>query len=135
MSAVYIDHKKCYPWCKECVPRCMIEGWTSGNNDVDEFIKDTIYNAKNNKCLEWISYDRFEGVEQIAEGGFSKVYSATWIGGKTKYFKQDDGSWKRRETGPIRVALKKLNESQNISAEYLNEVYFFFYICFLLLLN
>ncbi|EXX73120.1 Cmk1p [Rhizophagus irregularis DAOM 197198w] len=130
MSLVYIDHKKCCPWCKECVPRCMIEGWTSGNNDVDKFIKYTNYNAKNNKCLEWIPYDRFEGVEQIAKGGFSKVYSATWIDGKANYFKQDDGSWKRRETGSIRVALKKLNESQNISAEYLNElkIHWRFYI-------
>ena len=33
-------------WCKECVPRCIVEGWTSENHDIDEFIKDTIYNAK-----------------------------------------------------------------------------------------
>ncbi len=29
-------------WCKECDPSRMIEGWTSGNNDIDKFIKDTI---------------------------------------------------------------------------------------------
>ncbi len=33
-------------WCKECDPRRMIEGWTSGNNDIDKFIKDTIYDAR-----------------------------------------------------------------------------------------
>ncbi|PKY47675.1 hypothetical protein RhiirA4_465622 [Rhizophagus irregularis] len=28
---------------KECVPYCIIEGWTNNNHDIDEFIKDTIY--------------------------------------------------------------------------------------------
>ncbi|PKY43741.1 hypothetical protein RhiirA4_457809 [Rhizophagus irregularis] len=41
-----VIHENCYPWCKECVPHCIIEGWASGNNDIDEFIKNTIYNAK-----------------------------------------------------------------------------------------
>ncbi|PKB99255.1 hypothetical protein RhiirA5_430028, partial [Rhizophagus irregularis] len=35
-SSVNINHKNCYYpydpnsklWCKECVPRCIIEGWT-----------------------------------------------------------------------------------------------------------
>ncbi|RGB41385.1 kinase-like domain-containing protein [Rhizophagus diaphanus] len=120
-NSVYIDHKNWDLWCKESVPRCLIEGWTSGNNDVDEFIKDTIYNAKNNKFLEWVPFDRFEDVKQIGEGGFAKVYSAKWIDGKTNK-RQDDGSWKNKEPNPIKVALKRLNGSQNISAEYLNEL-------------
>jgi len=33
-------------WCKECDPYRMIEGWTSGNPNIDKFIKDTIYNVK-----------------------------------------------------------------------------------------
>ena len=39
-------HKNCYQpavkklWCKECVPSCIIEGWTSGNSEIDHFIKD-----------------------------------------------------------------------------------------------
>src|SRR5436305_320759 len=48
-----INHENCYQpnttrklWCKECVPSCIIEGWTSGNSEIDNFIKDTIYNAK-----------------------------------------------------------------------------------------
>ena len=38
--------KGCRPWCKECVPYSIIEEWTSENTEIDEFIKDTIYNAK-----------------------------------------------------------------------------------------
>ncbi|CAB5321334.1 unnamed protein product [Rhizophagus irregularis] len=135
---VDINHENCYnssnkkPWCKECVPRCIIEGWTSKNNDIDEFIKDTIYNAKliydvndanyNPIFLEWVPFDKFKEIKHIGEGGFAKVYSATWIDGKSKYFRQNDGSWKKRGSEPIEVALKKLNDSQNISAAYLNEL-------------
>src|SRR5437763_3007938 len=138
---VSIDHKYCYPWCKECVPSCLIEGWTSGNSEIDNFIKDTIYNAEN--CynrdtgkyhplfLEWVPFDRFEDIKQIGKGGFAKVYSAKWIDGKAKYIKQENGSWKKLDPLPMKVALKKLNGSQNMSAEYLNEVYFTLWMYFL----
>ncbi|POG70101.1 kinase-like domain-containing protein [Rhizophagus irregularis DAOM 181602=DAOM 197198] len=140
MSNSIINHENCYRpnddklWCKECVPRCIIEGWTSGNNGIDEFIKDTIYNAKYSDdyeddnypyiplFLEWVPFDRFKDVKQIGEGGFAKVYSATWIDGKADYKRQNDKSWKKEEHKPIKVALKKLNDSQNISANYLNEI-------------
>jgi hypothetical protein len=129
-----INHETCYDldnkkfWCKECVPSCIIEGWTSGNDDIDNFIKDTIYNASNNVgghyplFLEWVPFDRFEDMKQIGEGGFAKVYSATWIDGRAKCIKQDDGSWIKREPKPFEVALKRLNGSQNMSANFLNEV-------------
>jgi hypothetical protein len=52
------------------------------------------------------------------------VYSAKWINGQALYENQDDGSWKKLEPGSIIVALKKLNGSQNISADYLNEVFY-----------
>ena len=136
LNILTINHKNCYqpyrkPWCKECVPSCIIEGWTSGNSEIDEFIKDTIYNAKEYRysigyrCpifLEWVPFDRFEDIKQIGEGGFAKVYSATWIDGKSYYEKQDDGSWKKLDSEPMEIALKRLNGSQNMSAEYLNEV-------------
>src|SRR3954463_4989815 len=132
-----VYHENCYQppkklWCKECVPSCIIEGWTSGNSEIDKFIKDTIYNAQEyGGCplfLKWVPFDRFEEIKQIGEGGFAKVYSAKWIDGQAKYTKQDVGSWKILEPEPIDVALKRLNGSQNMSAEYLNEVYPFIYI-------
>ncbi|UZO25577.1 uncharacterized protein OCT59_017842 [Rhizophagus irregularis] len=71
---------------------------------------DTIYDSRmssfyNFKIIEWVPFNRFEEIKQIGEGGFSKVYSAKWIGGKAKYDKQDDGSWKKRESKSIKVAL------------------------------
>src|ERR1044072_6710486 len=92
-GAIITNHRNCSYcnkpfsedlWCKECDPFRMIEGWTSGNPDIDKFIKDTIYNKKYNILddnylfLEWVPFDRFEDIKQIGEGGFAKVYSATW---------------------------------------------------------
>jgi hypothetical protein len=140
-NSVKINHKNCYNlkdgkfWCKECVPRCIIEGWTSGNNDIDNFIKDAIYNPKYNfyygdypLFLEWVPFNRFEDIKQIGEGGFAKVYSATWIDGKAIYIRKDDGSWIKREPKSIKVALKRLNGSQNMTTNFLNEVYFIYYL-------
>ena len=132
-DSVNTNHEDCYQlpekyWCKECVPSCLIDGWSSGNSEIDEFIKDTIYNAKRHKYsdnplfLAWVPFDRFEDIKSIGEGGFAKVYSAKWIDGEALYKKQDDGTWKKLEPESINVALKRLNGSQNMSTEYLNEV-------------
>ncbi|CAG8727707.1 13204_t:CDS:1, partial [Funneliformis mosseae] len=112
-------------WCKECDPWCMIEGWTSGNSDIDKFMKGTIYEARNKECrprfLEWVPFYRFTGIKEISEGGFSKVYSATWIDGESNFYKQDDGSWKKFDPKPMKVALKRLNGSQDMSDNYFSE--------------
>src|SRR3954451_20557094 len=98
---VTIKHKNCHPWCKECVPSCIIEGWTSGNSEIDKFIMDTIYDAKEyyggQLFLEWVPFDKFEDIKQIGEGGFAKVYSANWIDSRSYYTKQSDGIWKKLE--------------------------------------
>ncbi|RGB32998.1 hypothetical protein C1646_762250 [Rhizophagus diaphanus] len=49
-----------------------------------------------------------------------------WLDGQAKYERQADGTWKKKESSPMKVALKKLNDSQNILVEYLNEVHFIF---------
>ena len=72
-------------------------------------------------------FNKFENIKQIGEGGFAKVYSATWIDGKAEY-KYVDGSWRKDEPYSIEVALKRLNESNNISKEYLNEVQYVYLI-------
>ncbi|GBB85374.1 hypothetical protein RclHR1_11920005 [Rhizophagus clarus] len=114
-------------WCKECDPFRMIEGWTSGNNDIDKFIKDTIYDARDTgygydtKFLEWVPFNKFKDIKQIGEGGFAKVYSATWIDGKAAYYLLD-GNWIKGKSYSTEVALKRLNGSQNMSIEYLNEL-------------
>ena len=75
----------------------MTEGWTSGKPNIDRLIKDTMYNTRyyaDNRIqhklfLEWVPYNRFTDIEPIGEGGFAKVYSATWIDGKAYPMKKD----------------------------------------------
>jgi hypothetical protein len=121
-------------WCKKCDPYKIIEGWTSENPDIDKFIKDTMYSRKYETWLEWVPFDRFTNLEPIGEGGFSKIYSATWIDGKANV-KYENGNWKKLDPKPIKVALKRLNGSHEMSIEYLNEVYYVTYIFFILNYN
>ena len=54
------------------------------------------------------------------------MYSATWIDGNSGYREQYNGSWKKEKPEPMmKVALKRLNGSQNMSDKYLNEVRFY----------
>ncbi|CAB5368563.1 unnamed protein product [Rhizophagus irregularis] len=106
-----------------------MEGWTSESPDINKFIKDTMYDVRNSKqayvyeFLEWVPFDRFTDIKKIGEGGFSKVYSATWIDGKLEYFRINNGNYKKEEfKPPKKVALKRLNGSQNMSDKYLNKL-------------
>ena len=54
----------------------------SGNKVIDDFIKHTQINfVKKEGKMEFVPYDQFKDIEFIAEGGFSKIYKATWIDG------------------------------------------------------
>ncbi|MCE8163176.1 MAG: protein kinase [Candidatus Moeniiplasma glomeromycotorum] len=54
------------------------------------------------KFFVWIPYEQFNKIEHLADGGFSKVYKAMW----------------KKES----VILKILNNSQNMTSEFLREV-------------
>ena len=47
----------------------------SGNGVIDNFIRHTLGE------IEFVSYDKLKNIEFVAEGGFSKIYKATWIDG------------------------------------------------------
>ncbi|POG65882.1 hypothetical protein GLOIN_2v1844504 [Rhizophagus irregularis DAOM 181602=DAOM 197198] len=72
-------------WCQTCNSKRFqqnFNNWTSGNDDLDKFIQTNQLSAKNEQqLLEWIPYDRFHAVKYIAEGGFGKVYEASWKDG------------------------------------------------------
>jgi serine/threonine protein kinase len=97
--------------------------WTSGNHDVDEFIQKAQLKAKNQfEILEWIEYDRFENVEYLAKGGFGTTYKAIWKGGYLCYNFDHFYRQKDDEKGHP-VALKCLHNSQDITVEFLKEVW------------
>ena len=100
------------------------DNWTSGNNDIDKFIQDTQlsdHSLYKSKALEWIPYDRFYDIKYIAKGGFGKVYRANWIDGYIWYWGNKNQKWVRDESNKF-VALKSLNNSKNVTLEFLNEV-------------
>ena len=96
----------------------------SGNKVVDDFIRYTQINSYlelRDGIMEFVPHDRFKDIEFIAEGGFSKVYKATWIDGCI--INWDNKKLNFQRSGSITVALKKLNNSENITFKELNEVY------------
>ncbi|CAG8656237.1 18690_t:CDS:2, partial [Acaulospora morrowiae] len=81
--------------------------------------------------LEWIPFEQFYDIREIDKGAFSIVYLAYWMDGPL--FKKafpDKVSLKKNEKrfrifyreGHIKVMLKKLKKSQDISVEFINEL-------------
>ncbi|EXX50152.1 polo kinase CDC5 [Rhizophagus irregularis DAOM 197198w] len=102
----------------------------SGNKIIDDFIRFTQVNlVRKEGKLEFVPYEQFKNIEFIAEGGFSKIYKATWVDGPINWDnverKSDNISRKPNYT----VVLKKINDSKNITSKELNElkVYYDFY--------
>ncbi|EXX51993.1 kinase-like domain-containing protein [Rhizophagus irregularis DAOM 181602=DAOM 197198] len=112
-------------WCRACNSKRFqqnFSNWTSGNDDVDKFIQNCQLLAKDKfQLLEWIPYDRFYNIKYVAKGGFGKVYSAIWKDGHISHWNLSKNSWERRGSNK-HVALKSLNNSQNITLDFINEI-------------
>ncbi|GBC26966.2 kinase-like domain-containing protein [Rhizophagus irregularis DAOM 181602=DAOM 197198] len=94
----------------------------SGNKIVDDFIRYTQINlVKKEGKLKFVPYDEFKDIEFIAEGGFSKIYKATWIDGLIGFYRKNTIS-----NLSFTVVLKKLNNSKNITSKELNELKIFY---------
>ena len=117
-----------HPWCQPCNSKHFqqeFNKWTSGNKEIDEFIQKFQLNATNRlEVLEWIPYDRFENIEYLAEGGFATVYKAKWIDGYIRSWDINQNKWNRERE---EVVLKYLNDSQNLTTDFLQEVLICYY--------
>ena len=127
------DYYGKYPWCQSCNGKRFqqnFQNWTSGNHDIDELIQGTQLKAKWYwEILEWIEYNRFKNIEYLARGGFGTTYRATWKDGYIKYWDSENNQWNRHKYNKVShpVALKCLDNSQDITDEFLREVRYFFY--------
>ncbi|PKY60954.1 kinase-like protein, partial [Rhizophagus irregularis] len=72
-----------------------------------------------NKIIEWISYNNLQNIEYLAEGGFSKIYTANWIDGK--YIKWDSKEQQLKRLGTHKVILKKLENVENANQSWFEE--------------
>ena len=80
-------------------------------------------NSKEDIIFEWIPYNQFDNIEEINKGDFATVYSAIWKDGPLNY---DDDKKEHLGRSDKKVTLKYLHNSQNITSEFLNEVWNFF---------
>ena len=120
-------------WCQSCNAKRFkkdFKNWTSGNKDIDEFIQHSQLNAVHHtKYLEWIPFENFQNVEYITRGGFGKIYSAGWSEGYIDSWNIENQKWNKYSNRS--VALKSLDNSSDISNDFLNEVtkyYFYLFI-------
>jgi hypothetical protein len=112
-------------WCKTCDIATLKENfcnWTSGHHMIDELIRYTQLNANESMdYLEWIDFDQFDLVENTKKhGAHSSIYSAIWMEGPMWNLDEEAEVWNRN--GPIKVILKRFDNSHNISQEFLNQV-------------
>jgi hypothetical protein len=112
-------------WCKNCDIAFLKENfnnWTSGSFMIDLFIRHTQLNANESMdYLEWIDFDQLDLIENINKrGAFSSIYSAVWMEGPRWNLDEVAELWTRN--GPTKVILKRLNNSQNMSQEFVNQV-------------
>ena len=119
-------------WCQSCNAKRFknnFKNWTSGNKDIDEFIQQSQLDAVHHtKCLEWVPFEKFQKVTYITRGGFSEIYSAEWHEGYIKSWDIENQKWDRRAS--IKVALKSLDNSSDISSDFLNEVILIYFILY-----
>ncbi|POG81081.1 kinase-like domain-containing protein [Rhizophagus irregularis DAOM 181602=DAOM 197198] len=112
-------------WCKNCNIANLkgkFNSWTSGNSMIDEFIQYTQLNANDNTYLEWIDFNQFNLVKNTNKRGvFSSIYSAIWMEGPIWILDEEAEVWTRY--GPVKVILKRLDNSQNINQDFVNQLY------------
>ncbi|KLL04845.1 MAG: hypothetical protein MRERV_1c097 [Mycoplasmataceae bacterium RV_VA103A] len=104
-------------WCQSCADKNWqknIENLT-GKEVIERFIERQ--REERYSDLKWIPYEKFASIEHLADGGFSKIYKAKWQG--------KEGEWnskKQKYENYKEVVLKFLNNSQNITLEFLSEI-------------
>ncbi|RHZ75661.1 hypothetical protein Glove_212g171 [Diversispora epigaea] len=111
-------------WCKPCNSTRFkndFDKWTSGNETIDKFIQDAQLNVDDfKKLIEWIPYDRFQDIKQIAKGGYGTIYYAMWVDGYIRRWDIKNQQWARH--GQREVVLKKFDGIIDINDDFLNEI-------------
>jgi hypothetical protein len=119
----------CTQWCQICESRKFerkFGTWTSGNDVIDTLILESQLGAKSRfDYLEWIPFDRFKDVQLIGSGGIGSVYQAIWLDGPRE--KWDSKARQYVRCGEWRVALRSLDNSENVALGFFDEVYIQFF--------
>jgi hypothetical protein len=105
-------------WCKQCLLNSL-EDNPSGNKTIDNLIREMQLKVDSYEDIifEWISYNQFNNIKEIGKRNFGKLYSAIWKDGSLNYI---SNKYIRKQNE--RVILRCLNNSQNITNKFLDEV-------------
>ncbi|CAB4403342.1 unnamed protein product [Rhizophagus irregularis] len=110
-------------YCEYCVQyylKVNFSNWTSGNNDIDNLIKNCqMKTLIPSIIIEWIPYNNLQNIEYLTRGGFSEIYTADWIDGK--YEEWDSKERKLMRLGNIKVILKQLENVESASQSWFEE--------------
>src|ERR1043166_2169619 len=104
-------------WCKPCQMDYIKKiNQTSGNEKIDDFIQEMQLKIDDRRDIifEWIPYNQFINVKKI---GIDNLYSAIWKDGPLNY---NTEKIKYERNPNEKVALNLLDNSQNITNEFLN---------------
>ncbi len=111
-------------YCELCVRNYLkanFPNWTSGNDDIDNLIRECQMETLNpKKVIEWIPYDKLQNIKYLTEGGCSKIYTAVWIDGGCIEWDSKEQQLKRRRN--YSVVLKRLENVENANKRWLEEV-------------
>ncbi|CAG8800799.1 10817_t:CDS:2, partial [Dentiscutata erythropus] len=102
-------------WCSKCEARNFCEDfymWSSGDQQLDELIKESQLNATNvSNYIEWIKLDQFKDFKIIKEGEFSTVISAIWRDGPREVWDEESSRWEGASNTKVVGRFLKVYES------------------------
>jgi hypothetical protein len=121
-----------YYWCKSCKLSHFQLNYgesPSGNNEIDEILKDYYCESRLPKDLiEWIPYNEFKNIEYITYEGYSKFYSAIWLNGYISHWNKNNLNW-GREIKNLKVTLINF---EDLDLDLLNHMYHMYKVRFFL---
>ncbi|RIA80788.1 kinase-like domain-containing protein [Glomus cerebriforme] len=114
-----------FNWCKNCESKEFIKhfpDWSSKNDLLDKFIRNTQYKAYNHRYYwEWIPFEKFSNIQSLIRGGQSNVFTAIWLEGPRNQWDNENMMFVRRKL--CKVILKRLIYTpDNIGPEFINEL-------------
>ncbi|CAG8621287.1 570_t:CDS:10, partial [Acaulospora morrowiae] len=99
-------------WCQSCDPFKTTQGWTSGNNDIDDCIREfQLKCTRYEDVIEWIPFNRLSNLHKIG-----LIFQALWLDGIRKV---ENNTQSR--TLSYSVKIKKFNNSEMNELEFIKE--------------
>ncbi|RIB22931.1 kinase-like domain-containing protein [Gigaspora rosea] len=109
-------------WCQSCDPISVSQMSTSGNKDIDEYIKRFSFKAtRYEEVIEWIPFDRLDNIQTMNRKKSDSEVFSNWLDG-VRTVLRTDGSCTQSRIPSYLVALKTFPGSNMNSVDFLKEL-------------